>query len=97
LQLEFLHANAGSPTATVSGKASFAPDSNSGLLSHLRYSGTGTSGVETSDLQFSGGTFCGLGNVLAPFFASYIEAQIKQRMSLQICGAPGQDEFVICQ
>ncbi|HSV18477.1 MAG TPA: hypothetical protein VLR71_08715 [Casimicrobiaceae bacterium] len=90
-------ANSGSPTATVSGKASFAADSNSGLLSHLLFSGAAAGGVETSDLQFSGGSFCGLGNVVAPFFASYIEAQIKQRMSLQVCGAPGQDEFMICQ
>lgn len=95
--LGFDTASSGSPTATVSGTASFTTDTNSGLLSHLLFSGTAVAGVEASDLQFSGGAFCGLGNVLSPFFSSYIEAQIKQRTGLQLCGAPGQDEFTICQ
>ena len=95
--LHFDTASSGSPTATVNGTASFATDTNSGLLSHLLFSGAAAAGVEASDLQFSGGALCGLGNVLGSFFAAYIEAQIKQRARLQLCGAPGQDEFMICQ
>jgi len=95
--LTFNTTSSGSPTATVSGTASFANDANSGLLSHLVFSGAATEGVEATDLLFSGGPLCSLGNSLGSFFASYIEAQIKQRTSLQLCGAPGQDEFMICQ
>lgn len=83
-------------TATVAGTATFSLDEG-GRLSHLLFSGAGTNGVETTDLLFSGGPLCGLGNSLSAFFASYIEAQFKQRMSLQLCGAPGDAEFVVCQ
>jgi len=95
--LSFNTAVSASPTATVSGTASFANDAASGLLSHLVFSGGASEGVETTDLLFSGGPLCGLGNALGSFFTSYIEAQIKQRTSLQVCGAPGPDEFIICQ
>jgi len=82
----------GEATATVNGTAAFSPDAT-----RLAFSAAATNGVETGDLQFSGGTFCNLANTLSTFFASYIEAQLQQRVDAQVCGAPGPDEFVVCQ
>jgi hypothetical protein len=89
----------GVANATVTGTASFVAAPNSGPNSRLVGSDVIVSGIESGDLLFSGGGgVCGsLGPTLAPLFLSTIQSQIAQRISLSVCGAPGPDEFVVCQ
>jgi hypothetical protein len=90
-------ARSGVPTARMNGTATFVTDAATGLYSHLTSSNVTVTGLEVADLQFSGGILCELAPTLGSFFLGTFQGQISQRVGLQVCGAPGPDEFVVCQ
>jgi hypothetical protein len=89
-------ARSNTPTMTVSGTAVFDSNPPPDPPNRVRFININVSGIDTTDLVFSGAPACaGLAPTLAPFMINGFGQQFATRFSPQ-CGAPGAALLTPC-
>lgn len=88
----------GAAAVTITGRATFVADPVTQQYTKLVFTGTGIDGVESGDFLISGSNaLCSLADAVKGYFVTQIVTGVVQQAALPVCGAPGPDEFMICQ
>jgi hypothetical protein len=83
-----------SPTVHLGGTATFASQTNNGVLNRLDIAPTLT-GAEDADITVGGGTLCNFGTFFNTMLIDSFVTQFEQ-LGGQLCGAPGPTLFESC-